>query len=224
MLARKYFVAAELLKFQVTMNTPTLSDWSRLLRGIAGAALPRGDALAGAAGEDAAFLAWCAGATPADMPLKEIESAQAALWWACVDATRRVAPILDSLDSQRQALGDTAGSLIPQGLHRSIEVWTDTELSALHALYWLGRRRGEPQWQRQALDAARWHIEHTQPDNATNRPWAVHVFAILNVQHGSSEARLFAEALIHNCQVQLGRPDALSALILNDAADALDES
>jgi hypothetical protein len=32
---------------------------------------------------------------------------------------------------------------------------------------------------------------------------------------------MYAQTLLHNCQVSLGEPDAFSKLILADAADAL---
>ena len=50
-----------------------------------------------------------------------------------------------------------------------------------------------------------------------------HVFLLagLGTDNASHESRLFAETLIHNCQVTLGRADALSAWILVDSARAL---
>lgn len=120
-------------------------------------------------------------------------------------------------------VGPDEGALIPQGLHKTIEVWTETELSALHALSRLSVMRRRADWSTLALDAARWHVGNLQPDNATNRPWAIHLFATLALQ-GSFEAGLLAESLLHSCRVTLGRVDALSAQILLDAAEAIDQA
>lgn len=102
-----------------------------------------------------------------------------------------------------------------------IEVWTETELAGLHALWW--HARGEPTGTlMRVVDAAvEWHLEHTQPDNATNHPWAAHVFLLDWVKHRREESRLFAETLVHNCQVTFGRPDQLSAWILLDCAHGM---
>jgi len=103
-----------------------------------------------------------------------------------------------------------------------LEVWTERELAGLHALHRLAQRDKNAPLARRAFNAARWHLQHTQPDNATNRPWATQVFLLLERQDNAPEARLYAETLIHNCMVTSGRPDPLSAEILRDAADALD--
>lgn len=76
-------------------------------------------------------------------------------------------------------------------------------------------------WTDIAESSARWLITEIQPDNATNLPWAVHVFASLAVRDDSHEARMYAETLMHNCMVSSGQPDTLSALILLDAAKQL---
>lgn len=109
-------------------------------------------------------------------------------------------------------------SLVEQGRFRTIEVWTETELCALHALAKLARRRGRADLAHRAVRAARWHLERTQPDNATNRPWAIHVFVELQ----TPEAEHYAGTLLHNAIVSSGRPDVLSAWILLDAADELE--
>jgi EAL domain-containing protein (putative c-di-GMP-specific phosphodiesterase class I) len=62
-----------------------------------------------------------------------------------------------------------------------------------------------------------WHLEHTQPDNATNRPWALHVF----VRAGAPEARLYAETLLHNATASDARHEPLTRWILLDAAREL---
>ncbi|HBS29133.1 MAG TPA: hypothetical protein DEB06_06705 [Phycisphaerales bacterium] len=135
-----------------------------------------------------------------------------ALWRALASDSDGRAPVVASND----------GPLIPPGSTRTVEVWTETELGALHALGWLAVRSARPAWLERARAAARWHLVHTQPDNATNRPWAVGVFAHLHASEKTAEARLFAETLLHNCQITMGGADLLSRHILHDAADWLD--
>jgi len=137
----------------------------------------------------------------------------AALWWALVDAS--AGPVERWIDVRG------AGPLFRQDACRAIEVWTETELSALHALWRHARTAtGEAAAALSARigRAVSWHLEYTQPDNATNHPWAAQVFLL----HGPPESRHFAETLVSNCMVLHGRPDALSAWILLDAAEALD--
>ena len=104
-------------------------------------------------------------------------------------------------------------------LHRwdgqqAIEVWTEVELSALHALWRWARRHADAPVRERLHRAVRWHLEHTQPDNATNRPWALHVF----LREGSPEARHYAATLLHNAQALTPEPEPLAAWILMDAA------
>lgn len=141
---------------------------------------------------------------PAAMPTREV-----ALWWARVEPSINVDAVL----------GDRRdGPIFEQGMYRAIEVWTDADLSAVHALAVLANDRRRADWQERVQAAVRWHLEHTQPDNATNRPWALHVF----LQAETADGRLYAETLLHNCQAMSGRPDPLSAWILIDAARQLE--
>lgn len=110
-----------------------------------------------------------------------------------------------------------SGALLEQGLFRTIEVWTESELSLVHLLE---RGADGPEARRSAErihDAVGWHLAHTQPDNATNRPWAVHVFAL----DGRAEASLYAQTLLHNAQAGGAMGDPLVAWILADAAQRL---
>ncbi len=141
------------------------------------------------------------------------ERDDAALWWALI--SEQSGPV------QRWIDVNADGPLFEQGLFGTIEVWTETELCALHALWHHAKREaaGGVLAQRIGRTVA-WHVEHTQPDNATNHPWAAHVFLL----HGTAESQHFAETLLSNCLVLNGRPDPLSAWILLDAADALEGS
>jgi hypothetical protein len=127
------------------------------------------------------------------------------LWWALVD---------NSIDVDDLIAAPTDGSLLPQGLFRTIEVWTEADLCGLHALWNLARRRGRRDWRLRAEQVRDWHLVNTQPDNATNRPWALQVFLL----GGTGECIHYAETLLQNARILTGRPDPLSAWILIDAA------
>ena len=117
-----------------------------------------------------------------------------------------LAPGLQSLTSRRD---------------EPIEVWTETELCVLHALWRAARLRGDGGLRARCLDAARWHLEHVQPDNATNHPWGIHVFVVLGALDGRLEAISHAEQMLHASLVRLGRPDRLSGHILEDGGAEL---
>jgi hypothetical protein len=134
-----------------------------------------------------------------------VESLDLRLWRCASEADLAVPPDL---------LQAAAGPLRPWGSDGPIEVWTEVELSSLHALWRLARLRREPRMRHRAVAAMRWHLEHTQPDNATNRPWALHAF----LQEGSPEGEAYAGTLLHNALAHGGAPEPLSAWILMDAA------
>ena len=194
-------------------NQPTLDDWISTLRAVAALA---GDTSAtslrvGPVG----FLRSMGVECPDSGPRTGLDEA---LWKAAVDPS--VQP--DDID----ALIDPEGPIHRQLESQAIELWTERELGALHALWRLALDRACPRWRDRAVDAARWHLENTQPDNATNHPWAIQVFLDLwSADPDSDEglcARLYAETLLHNCQTQSAKPDPLSALILLDAANGME--
>ncbi|MCC5786801.1 MAG: hypothetical protein JJU33_08890 [Phycisphaerales bacterium] len=149
------------------------------------------------------------------------------------------APVPPAMPSWWAALLDDAplpqltpeGPLLPEDPEEAIEVWSEHELAALHAASWLAL---DNQTLRDRIDAAvRWHTENLQPDNATNHPWAVHVFAEFAARTGDADARLHADTICSNYQVlqsQAARPsaeepedraDLFSALIMLDASRAM---
>jgi hypothetical protein len=99
-----------------------------------------------------------------------------------------------------------------------VEVWTQAELCCLHALAWVPGA-----WPR-ASQTATWLAEELQPDNATNHPWAVHVFAELGAQGNSTvhtQADMYAQTLLHNALVGAaagGAAEVFSGLLLMDGA------
>jgi hypothetical protein len=114
------------------------------------------------------------------------------------------------------------GSLLATDAFLAIEVWAECELAALHGLHRLLRlaRVPDDDWRRVRLaEAAAWHLEHTQPDNSTNRPWALHVYLLREDPTG--ESRLYAETLLHNACASSARDEPLTRWILADAAREL---
>ena len=110
----------------------------------------------------------------------------------------------------------------------AIEVWTEAELCGLHAL----ARRAREVWNATSpgaesvrvharlVRALRWHLLNTQPDNATNRPWALHAFLL--ALPGDADAELYAGTLLHNAQTSgLPAGDPIARWIVADAAREL---
>jgi hypothetical protein len=174
-----------------------------------------------------------AGALPPERTLLSGDRGEQRLWRACagepVDLAAVLAPSAGAPTPDRTTLVPGDGPLLAPDGYLAIEVWTECELSALHALHRLIRTRHPalPSDAAARLDAAvRWHLEHTQPDNSTNRPWALHVFLraslgqrIAAVEPGA--ARFYAETLLHNMTATEARDEALALWILADAAREL---
>ena len=187
-------------------SAPDLAQWAAHLRGIAEpAADVAGLRLLGDL--EAPCRAVFEG-IPTKATLRPADTGETALWWALADDRISIVDILSISPD---------GPLLPADGFRAIEVWTDAELSALHAFWNLARIRRRPDWQARAARAREWHLLHTQPDNATNRPWALHVFLL----GATPECTHYAETLLHNCLALEGRPDPASAWILLDAAREL---
>lgn len=207
-----------------------LPTWIRHLRSVAGERPGRSAALS-AGSIEAPVLAAC-GAATADAPvstgtLVDGEAAEVSLWRARTEPDLDVAAILESVDAAHRAAASRdadapaghGGSLLSRDSYRAIEVWTDADLAGCHALWWLARDRVRRDWA-DRLDRVRaWHLEHTQPDNATNRPWAIHVFLL----SGTPEDEHYAQTLLHNALAIEAKPTPLAQLLLHDAADALEQ-
>ena len=149
------------------------------------------------------------------------DSPDVLVWRSLTDPTISIGDLIDHLTRETERNDADRGALLPQGLHRTIEVWTESELAALHGLTWLAMEHDRADWARLAEMTAAWHVDHLQPDNATNHPWSVHLFIQRALANNDPEASLYAETLILNCRVTTGIPDPLSAMILADAAAAL---
>ncbi|MFM2163845.1 MAG: hypothetical protein RL325_282 [Planctomycetota bacterium] len=152
-----------------------------------------------------------AGELPPDPTLFDGDRGEQRLWRACRGEANDLRPIV----------AGRTGSILAPDAYLAIEVWAECELAALHALHRLSRQPGQD---REALRgrlraAAHWHLEHTQPDNSTNRPWAIHVFLLLGDDRG--EGGLYAETLLHNMAATDARTERISQWILADAAREL---
>ncbi len=138
-------------------------------------------------------------------------SPDVALWWLVHDANPNPWAWIEP----------GTGSLTPWSGSAAIEIWTETELSALHAAWTIAAAHHDAGLVDRCLAAALWHTQELQPDNGTNHPWAIHVFLELWSRRGCVEGRLHAETMLHNCTVSLGHPDTFSALILLHASRSL---
>ncbi len=195
------------------MRGSTPDNWATRLEASAAAHAVAPESLIGFRDElghrreaDTPFLAHHLGRDPGRPPSGS--APQAALWWAVHDAH---APIDGLIDPNRDA------PLLAELTGTAIEFASEADLCALHAIWALARLRRCPDLRARALDAARWHIEHTGPDNASAHPWAIHVFVTL----GTDEAHLYAQTLMHNAITMLGKPDRRSAFVMLDAAREL---
>jgi len=154
---------------------------------------------------DPLLIAWLQRSPPPIVP--SIQATDLKLWNSLI---RGQAPAM------LQLITPSGSPLAPEFDKLAIEVATETELASLHALSHAGNTA------RSRVEAASdWIVQNIQPDNATNHPWAVHVFLQRAFESGSVEHRLYAETLLHNCVVSLGRADRFSALILLDSGRTL---
>lgn len=140
-------------------------------------------------------------------PVNPSSSADVQIWNALIRG---------DIEFMLEAIGPAGGPLTRNATALTLEVWTETELSILHALSHAGDRAAE-----RTAQAADWILANLQPDNATNHPWGVHVFLARAFLCDMPEHRLYAETLLHNSIVSLGRPDRFSALLLLDSARTL---
>ena len=215
------------------MNDVELATWIQGLEALAAPVIDTDDVRRGFVDEmghrraiDAPFLAWCGRGGPVgardDASADRPATLDVTLWEGVARARAERESARAALRERCGALDLNArGPLTARDDFGSIEVWTETELGALHALWWLAMWSAEPMAAARVADAAAWHVAELQPDNGTNHPWALHVFLFLERERPGTGGRAHAEVLLQNCQVALGRPDLLSAYVLRDCARAL---
>ena len=174
-----------------------------------------------------------AGPLPPDPTLASGTRGEQLLWRACAEGPtdgatadaaypQTPAPRESTEAAVDALLAARTGPILAPDAYLAIEVWAECELSAVHALHRLARRAtGARRIARTSrlAEAIAWHLEHTQPDNSTNRPWALHAFLIAD--DGSGEAALYAETLLGNMRATEARDEPLSRWILADAAREL---
>jgi hypothetical protein len=89
--------------------------------------------------------------------------------------------------------------------------WYD-ELVLLHAMSSYSVQARDPRCEAAAHRAAEFHLLETQPDHATQQPWAI--FAFCSIPAG----RIQAEQILHGCAMRTSRRlDAVSLILLADA-------
>jgi len=204
---------------------PSLADWSRHLRQVAQPVLEASPRPAGfATGPlDPPLLAVLDGVDPGPAP-SPLSADEIGLWWrrALDPGAAATGELLDRVRTSNAAdrAVDGGGALLPRDLYSAIEVWTDAELAALHAWWWLAEAADDDDARAHLARIRDWHLEHTQPDNATNRPWAIHVFLL----GATPEHEHYAATLLHNGLAMDGVPTPLGARLLRDAADAIDRA
>lgn len=149
----------------------------------------------------------------------------AARIWADFDDPETVETAL-SLTSE---VGSEPAPWLPETEGLAIEVWTECELAILHAVMdWLLVLDPDAPGASRLLArldlAVAWHLEHTQPDNATGRPWGIHAFLLRG--EPSAEALDYAASMLHTVEASRMPEtplDPLVAWILDDAARVLDQ-
>lgn len=139
------------------------------------------------------------------------------LWWRLCSGTQVTSDLHDLISP-----GPT---LTPPSDKMAIEHWTQVELCALHAVWTLNQLSPDPGTARRIRDAGVWIMHELQPDNAINRPWAIPVFVVLSMtladESDRTMASMYAQTLLHNCSITMGRPDILSSCIMLHSADML---
>jgi len=187
-------------QIDVDERAERLRTWARRLRSAA-----REEA---SASPDPPSSAWGAESSPA---------VDRRLWQALAAPGPDARSRIDGISGLRW---DGVGPLLERGAADAVEVWIDRELAAMHAIHRAGRILDRPEWAERLRRAVDWHLEHTGTENATHRPWSVHLFLL----EGSPEAEFFASGQVHAVVVEHadGPPDACSSWILRDAARELD--
>ncbi|HEV7301664.1 MAG TPA: hypothetical protein VGN72_20040 [Tepidisphaeraceae bacterium] len=115
------------------------------------------------------------------------------------------AGIFETLISNQQP----AGHFLNPSANDNLESWWYAELVLLHAVGTYAAETDAPAAYRAAERAAVYHLNETQPDHATNEPWAIFPFLLL------SETRSLADQLLHNANMM--PPDGVALLLLADA-------
>lgn len=125
--------------------------------------------------------------------------------------------------------GDGPAPMLAPRDDLAIEVWTECELSVIHAAWRIVIAAPESETatsiRERIRSAITWHLDRTQPDNATTHPWGVH--AVLELGTPWAESSDYAASMIHAVEAAghaADQQDPLSTWILLDAAAGLESS
>lgn len=178
------------------------------------------DAMGNRRRTDRPMLADLARVPPGPAPDLARLDPEEAVWWALHDPAFLDAAAIDMT---------CTGPLFPRLRDRGIEWWTQAELSGVHALSVVGLRTSDAGMLTRVERCAMWLLDEVQPDNATQWPWAVHVFAAIAIDSSRSQpvrtaARHYAQTLVHNALVNAGQPDPFAACILWSSAAWLERA
>jgi len=204
------------------LDTAVLDAWARRVEAAAALNAMRVNPVPGRREIEPWLSAWrgdaaSGGATSANV---EVRQPDVRLWRALVLKAPAPTELFDGDPSN-------LGPILANRHGMTLEVWTESDLCALHAVWHLAARDLRADWRRRCILAALWHAEYLQPDNATHVPWALHVFVIGGLalaragDERAASVSLHAQTLLHNAVVAVDRPDSLSAGVFADSAAAL---
>ena len=164
----------------------------------------------------------CGGEVEIDLPARGLS---AELWAALLrlrqgEAGPAAGGVVGEVDEVLARYASTdEPALHAQDVNETLESWTYTELTALHALHNLALDARRAAWHERVAEAAAWHQEVTQPDYTTHEPWALAAFL------ARPATRPLAEQQLHDTATFLGRaqPEAAAviAMLLADALHAM---
>ena len=121
---------------------------------------------------------------------------------------RKVASLFDRL-----VAGQTReGAFLSAGPADNLESYWYDELALIHAIASYAMAARDPRAIEAVERATEYHVLETQPDHASNDPWALHAFA------RTDGARSYAEQLLHATRVQQpGGATGVASMLLADA-------
>jgi hypothetical protein len=160
---------------------------------------------------------------PEALPASDGDNTAALAWWALavfrggelLDDPRGVAAsrrAMRAIAARQRAAG---GYLAAEARDNPETLWFH-ELQIAHAVGSYAMQSDDIELRRSAARAAQFHMEETQPDHATNQPWALSAFLI------DGQTHIMADGLLHAATVQHpGRLDAITLILLADTLYSL---
>ncbi len=149
---------------------------------------------------------------PTDRQIRtpETNSASLGMAWSCSAWNTLAGGLRDSEPIERLILSQTtAGHFLNPTANDNLESWWYSELILLHAMGTFAAITRSAQAFTTVHKAATYHLNETQPDHATNEPWAIFPFLL------QAETRSLADQLLHNARMMPAT--ATSLMLLADA-------